>query len=299
MTLTQLMIFRTVAELGSLARASAHLHKTQPALSQSIRQLEDQLRLVLFNREGYRLSLTEEGKKILQHARRILTQAEALTQVAQHLAEGNEANVNIAIEASFRLQAILPVLEEVQALFSNTQITIRQEYVSGALDAVKEGRAAIAVSPADGRILNDVSLQSVYLFAAPLVEVAAPRLLARHPNLAMSSQLREEYQIIVQDTGKGTGNVEYGVQSDQRRWYVNDFTTKKMLIESGMGWGRLPDYLAESGLATGHLQQLVLQDKPPTPPVRYHALRLTQTVPGPVAAYFWRRLQEYQGGAAS
>ena len=55
MTLEQLKMLKHVAELGSLKNASEKLFKTQPAISQGIKQLEAQLGLQLFNREGYRL----------------------------------------------------------------------------------------------------------------------------------------------------------------------------------------------------------------------------------------------------
>ena len=61
MTLEQLKMLKQVAELGSLKSASATLFKTQPAISQGIKQLEAQLGLQLFNRQGYRLSLTEHN----------------------------------------------------------------------------------------------------------------------------------------------------------------------------------------------------------------------------------------------
>ena len=55
MKLEQLSMFVTVAQVGSLSEASALLHKTQPAISQGIKQLENTLNFALFSRNGYRL----------------------------------------------------------------------------------------------------------------------------------------------------------------------------------------------------------------------------------------------------
>lgn len=96
MTLEQLLMFNTVALAGSLKAASDKLHKTQPAISQSIKQLESQLDLVLFDRQGYRLTLTQEGRKLLQYAQRVLNEAQEMRQVAKHLAKGNEASITLA-----------------------------------------------------------------------------------------------------------------------------------------------------------------------------------------------------------
>lgn len=291
MTLDQLIMFRTVAEAGSLRAASERLHKTQPAISQGIKQLEAQLDLVLFDREGYRLALTDQGKKIFQHALRLLNEAAEIKQVAKHLANGNEAQITLAFEASFDLTRVLPILEITQSEFPNTQIVLKQEYITGALDALNNGEAEIIISPVV--TAQATQLEMTLLHQGELVQVAAPRLLLRHPNLNFSHELLNEYQIVVQDTGTGTKNVELGVQDGQRRWYVNDFNTKKMLILSGMGWGKLPDYLIAQEIEQGTLIPFKLQDTQNEISINYYALKLKNASLGPVASKLWKNLNLY------
>ncbi|MGL5668651.1 MAG: LysR family transcriptional regulator, partial [Shewanella sp.] len=256
MTLEQLLMFNTVALAGSLKAASDKLHKTQPAISQSIKQLESQLDLVLFDRQGYRLTLTQEGRKLLQYAQRVLNEAQEMRQVAKHLAKGNEASITLAFEASFNLTRILPILERTQNEFPHTQIILKQEYLTGALEALNQGKADIAISAGGIEPIRSSHFELAYLFSGSLLDVASPRLLSRHPTLSHVRELVNEYQIVIQDTGTGTANIEFGVQAGQRRWYVNDFYTKRMLIQSGMGWGKLPHYLVEQALADGSLLPL-------------------------------------------
>ena len=291
MTLDQLIMFKTVAEAGSLRAASERLHKTQPAISQGIKQLEAQLDLVLFDREGYRLALTDQGKKIFQHALRLLNEAAEIKQVAKHLANGNEAQITLAFEASFDLTRVLPILEITQSEFPNTQIVLKQEYITGALDALNNGEAEIVISPVV--TAQSTQLEMTLLHQGELVQVAAPRLLLRHPNLNFSHELLNEYQIVVQDTGTGTKNVELGVQDGQRRWYVNDFNTKKMLILSGMGWGKLPDYLIAQEIELGTLIPFKLQDTQNEISINYYALKLKNVSLGPVASKLWKNLSLY------
>jgi len=293
MTLDQLMMLKAVAESGSLRAASELLHKTQPAISQGIRQLEAQLGVVLFNREGYRLALTDDGKQIYQHALRLLNEATAIRQVAKHLSSGNEANITLAFEASFDLARILPILEITQSEFPNTQIVLKQEYLSGAVEALQTGKADIVISPIEIGSSQSAQMELALLHQGKLIDVASPRLLLRHPNLRFSSELLNEYQIIVQDTGKGTKNIEYGVQDGQRRWYVNDFHTKKMLILSGMGWGKLPDYLIASEVANGALNLFKLQDKQNEVSLNYYAMKTKTHLLGPVASKLWKNLGLY------
>lgn len=295
MTLDQLLMFKTVAEVGSLRAASERLHKTQPAISQGIKQLEAQLDLVLFSRQAYRLALTDQGKMLLQHAQRVLNEAAEIKQIAQHLARGNEASITLAFEASFDLTRILPILEQTQNQFPNTQIILKQEYLTGAIEALSNKQADMVISPVDAIRSQTAHLEMAHLHRGQLIDVASPRLLARHPELRFGNQLLKEYQIVVQDTGTGSGSVEFGVQEGQRRWYVNDFHTKKMLILSGMGWGKLPDYMIVDELERGQLQAFVLQDKRNRVDLDYYVLKNKAQRLGPVASALWEGLGAYLG----
>ncbi|MFV0597452.1 LysR family transcriptional regulator [Shewanella sp.] len=290
MTLEQLLMFNSVALAGSLKAASEKLHKTPPAISQSIKQLESQLDLVLFDRQGYRLSLTQEGRKLLQYAQRVLNEAQEMRQVAKHLAKGNEASITLAFEASFNLARILPILEQTQNEFPHTQIILKQEYLTGALEALNQGEADITISAGGIEPIRSSHFELAYLFSGSLLDVASPRLLSRHPTLSHVRELVNEYQIVIQDTGTGTANIEFGVQAGQRRWYVNDFYTKKMLIQSGMGWGKLPHYLVEQALADGSLLPLELRERQNLIQLDYYVMRPPHSPLGPVAQALWENL---------
>ena len=136
MDIRQLQMFREVAERGSLRLSAESMHKTAPAISQGLRQLESSLGVELFSREGYRLVLTDAGKSLYQHAIRSLDSIESLQGAAARLAKGHEPSVTLAIEASFDLSRILPTLKGVQIEFPSTRIILRQEYLSGAIESV-------------------------------------------------------------------------------------------------------------------------------------------------------------------
>ena len=84
MTLVQLKHFVTLARLGSFAKASVALFMTQPALSRSIKALEDTLGQLLFDRLGRRIELTPFGQRTLERAL-------ALLEDAEHLARGDRS----------------------------------------------------------------------------------------------------------------------------------------------------------------------------------------------------------------
>ena len=72
MDLKQLEYFVHVAEFGSFTQSSRFLRVAQPALSRQVRALEVELRQTLFERNGRGVTLTEAGRRLLDHARGIL-----------------------------------------------------------------------------------------------------------------------------------------------------------------------------------------------------------------------------------
>jgi LysR family transcriptional regulator, nitrogen assimilation regulatory protein len=76
MDLKQLEYFVQVAEFGSFTLSSRFLRVAQPALSRQVRALEVELRQTLFVRNGRGVTLTEPGKRLLEHARGILQQVQ-------------------------------------------------------------------------------------------------------------------------------------------------------------------------------------------------------------------------------
>src|SRR5262245_50639747 len=78
MELTDLRHFRNVATTGSFGRGAALSFVTAPAVSKSVRKLEDELGVRLFARTTRRVTLTPEGRVLLDHATRVFHQLEAL-----------------------------------------------------------------------------------------------------------------------------------------------------------------------------------------------------------------------------
>ena len=83
---------------GGFAAAAARLHKVPSAVNYQIRKLELQLGVVLLDRSGYRVRLTDAGALLLAEGRRLLAQADQVAALAQQCASGWEARLTLVID---------------------------------------------------------------------------------------------------------------------------------------------------------------------------------------------------------
>ncbi len=96
MELRHLRYFVMVAEEGSVSRAAARLHVSQPAVSRQLRDLEGEFGVVLFDRKHDGLALTEDGSTALSHAREVLRQAAVFAETMRSLG-GSEGRAGLRI----------------------------------------------------------------------------------------------------------------------------------------------------------------------------------------------------------
>ena len=147
MELRQLRYFVAVAEELSFSRAAGRMYLSQPALSQQIHKLEQELGIRLFDRTGNRISLTESGDVLLEGARRVLAQLEQITRATKeaggaeksHLSVGfpEYANHTLVADILQTFQRRYPYVELEEHEFFTLQETLQQidELRRGNLDA--------------------------------------------------------------------------------------------------------------------------------------------------------------------
>lgn len=136
MTLNQLLYFQTVARYQHFRLAAASLNISQPSLSRSIANLEEELGIILFERKGRTVTLTKYGRLFLEHANRILTDVQLAEKQMKKLS-GNAGHVDIAYVFPLAAQYIPHTVRRFLAKSSNETIsfnfhqTYTREMVSG------------------------------------------------------------------------------------------------------------------------------------------------------------------------
>src|SRR4051812_9344336 len=150
MTLDQLLAFHATASLGTFAAAAAELHKSQPAISKLVQNLEAELGLTLFDRSAYRATLTDAGRVFFERAAQVVAETEALRSFGLALAGGGEPVVRLVLEAVTPLEPVLQVIREVQSLFPSVRYELRTERLAGALEALRDSSADLVISSTQG-----------------------------------------------------------------------------------------------------------------------------------------------------
>lgn len=96
MNLRALRMFVTTAESGGLGRACTKLNLSQPAASRQIQTLEAEFGVALFHRVGRQLQLTSAGEDLLRQSRRLLADADVLSEQARALKEGRKGTLKVS-----------------------------------------------------------------------------------------------------------------------------------------------------------------------------------------------------------
>ena len=115
MQLTQLRHLVGLAEAGSFSKAAKTLFITQPALSRSIRALEGELGLALFDRVGHRIELTSFGRDVLERARRLLEDAHEIGELGLRLRGGAGGRLRVGLGSGPAAFLTRPLLAEFAA----------------------------------------------------------------------------------------------------------------------------------------------------------------------------------------
>ncbi len=100
---TSLQYFQKVAELEHLTKAAKALHIAQPALSRTIRGLEEELNVTLFDHQGRNIRLTRDGHILLKHSQNFLKELEAMQQEFKDSRDLQQLTVKLAISSASKL----------------------------------------------------------------------------------------------------------------------------------------------------------------------------------------------------
>ena len=284
----QLRCFDAVVRHDSFQAAAAALNKTHPTVHTAVKMLEARVGITLFDRSGYRVKLTPEGRVFHRDVQEILAQSDRLNQRAAQLRQGEESELSLVIGD---ITPVAPVLERLDSFFRDTpqtRLNLHFEALSGPAERLLDGEADIIIHYAQA---NEPGLERQALFDVAIIPVVAPDFLDFKTGEDISPEQMAAYpQCIIRDTARHSPKQDHFLIEGARQWVVGDQQTKKEIILQGMGWGHLPGYMIEDELKSGKLVS-ILGKYFTGSNVEICALRRRDAPVGPVAARLWRVLQ--------
>ncbi|MFC5460239.1 LysR substrate-binding domain-containing protein [Massilia niabensis] len=181
MELRQLRYFVAIVDHGSLSRAALVLHVAQPALTQQLRQLEEELGAQLLHRSAHGVLSTEAGKVFYEHAQAILKQVVDARSAVTQLTTRPSGSVTLGLPHSISGALALPLLTAARTTYPEITLQLTEEISGSLTEQLKSGRLNLAVLFDDGQLggfestpLVEEDLMYICRAASSWVPPAAP-----------------------------------------------------------------------------------------------------------------------------
>jgi LysR family carnitine catabolism transcriptional activator len=155
-SIKQLQAFVAVASSQSFVEASAIIHLSQPALSISIKKLEEAVGGKLLARSTRSVALTPEGAEFLPVVERLLADWDRSLDDVHNLFTLNRGKLDIAAMPTFASSLLPELLAKYHRLYSDVKVTVHDVIAESVVEMVRDGRVELGVTfdPGDAQDLN-------------------------------------------------------------------------------------------------------------------------------------------------
>lgn len=291
-SIDHLRVFLAIVEEGSFNAAARKLGRAISVVSYAVAQLEAQLDVPLFARDGSRRpQLTEAGRALLSEARAIADDMDALIAKARSLRQGLEAELSLAVDVMVPGHVLARLLRDFQVRFPSVPLRLHVEALGAVAALVLDGRATLAIAGPDIVEMPEIERETVG--GVELVAVAAPaHPLARAERIA-PGEARKHLQLVLTDRSPLTEGRDFSVLSP-RSWRLGDLGAKHDLLREGIGWGSMPRHRVQADLDSGALVTLRLPERT-TFDYALVALWRKDCRPGPAALWVLDEVRERLG----
>ena len=333
-----LLMMDVIARTGSFAAAARELGKVPSSLTYSVRQLEDALDVLLFDRRSRQARLTAAGTELLVEGRRLLDQIDAVANRVKRVATGWETQLTIAVDGVISRLTMFELCESFYALNPQsithregasavapatlgnpgTRLRLRTEVLAGTWEALVLGQADLAIGVGIGIDRSvPAGVQVKELGTVPFVFAVAPH----HPLAAATAPLTDAELILqravaVADTAQRLTPLTVNLLPGQDVLTVSSMQLKIEALLRCMGCGFVPEPMVREHIAAGRLIVKTMQRPTRVPQMGYAWRTPDPSAPGVarkpqlgLALRWWldrlesattrRALLERHGGAAS
>jgi len=261
-TLKQFKILEAIVEKRNYTEAAKSLFMTQPAVSMQVKQMEEQIGLPLFEREGKQVRATEAGIELLYYAQNIRQQISEAAEVMEELRGLKRGKLHLTMASTanyFAPQLIAAFHHKYPAARVTLDVTNR----TGLLDALDNNTTDMVImgSPPDGHQLTGIPFLD-----NPLVVVAWPEHpLASRKTIRLADVADEGFIVREPDSGTRMATERYFAEhrlSLRPRMEMNRAEAIKQAVMAELGLGIVSLHTIEMELALQRLTVLNVEDFP-------------------------------------
>jgi DNA-binding transcriptional LysR family regulator len=286
----RLKVFRTVAERLSFRQAAEALYLTQPAVTQQVKILEDELGLQLFDRSGSKVKLTIAGERLLSHAHSIAELAAAAERDLAQLKGVTHGKLQIGASTTIAQYVLPRLLGDFATVYPAIELSVVGANTKHVVDGVVSGKFALGLleGPAMRR-----ELKSEPFLTDELAVITSP---ANHESGEgiVPAEMLNDSRLILREQGSGTRHIveaalrKAGVRISRANVIMELDSTEaiKSAVEAGLGIGFVPRRAIHKELRLGTLTELNISGLK----IERHFLivHLRGSQPSPSAAAFLR-----------
>jgi DNA-binding transcriptional LysR family regulator len=262
-----LQMMDIIARTGSFAAAARELGRVPSALTYSVRQLEDALDVLLFDRSSRQARLTAAGQELLEEGRRLLAEMDAVANRVRRVATGWESALTVAADGVISRLTLFELIEGFYAQRGmaglgegpGTRLRLRSEILAGLWEALVSGQADLAIGvmmsspPQPGielRLLGEVAFVFAVAPHHPLAQAAEP---------LSDAQMMAHRAVAVADSAQRLAPVTVNLLPGQDVLTVPTMAAKTEALLRCLGCGFVPEPQVREHLRLGRLVAKTVQ----------------------------------------
>jgi DNA-binding transcriptional LysR family regulator len=254
----KLRVFHAVAEAGSFTHAGDTLNLSQSAVSRQISALEETLQVPLFHRHARGLILTEQGESLNRTVREVFAKLAMTEALLTESKEKPAGRLKVTTELGFGSFWLAPRLHAFLENYPDVSVTLLLDDTDLDL-AMREADVAIRMHPP-----KQPDLVQRHLMTINWSICASPQYLAKHGTPSRPEELDSHRLILFGDYRPPVSDINWLAEAGRRAGSprralleVNSLQAILLAIQSGVGIGAIPDYMAnETSGVTRILQDL-------------------------------------------
>ncbi|WP_345796524.1 LysR substrate-binding domain-containing protein [Castellaniella sp. MT123] len=254
MNLKQLAYFVRVVELRNMTHAAESLHVAQPALSQQMALLEDDVGVALLVRRPRGVEPTVEGQLLYRQAQTILRQVDSIHSILTRKADPVSGAVSVAMASSTARILALPLIRAVRQRYPAIELEIVDIPSADLPLAIQQGRVDISLPPDEE---NSSSLSTTPLVVEELLVLAHPSVALPRTRLSITD-LADIPLILPRPPNKLRMRIDYAFMNARLRYQLlAQASTSAILlpaVSEGLGVTILPYSAAYKEIHTGAIK---------------------------------------------